>query len=273
MINWSEFSIGEHRTACPHCQKKLRDKTLGLTIHADGRGVAHCFRCDFVETTRSVVREYRAIKPVSSAPSPQKHERLSAYGQALWNACKPISGIAEAYLKARHCVIPPLDADLRWHDALKHEPSRYVGAALVALVTHAQTREPLTLHRTWILPTGKKADVEPARMMLGNHSSKGGVIRLWGDDYVSGGLGIAEGIETALSLAHGFTPVWATIDAGHLSKFALIRSVECLTIAVDQDQAGIKAANECAARWASAGRTVYLTRQSTNDLNDLLEAA
>ena len=87
------------------------------------------------------------------------------------------------------------------------------------------------------------------------------------------GLGVAEGIETALSLAHGFQPVWALISAGQLGKFAPLPGIESLTIACDNDPAGIKAARECAGRWFAAGVEVIVTRQEQNDLNDLLMEA
>jgi len=268
MIEWTHFVTGSHRTACPNCTRNDREKTLGLTINPDGSGVAHCFRCGIVETARKGLHLY---KPVQPSPRVTKHERLSKYGFSIWNDCKPVSGVAEAYLNVRQCVIPPEDGHLRWHPALKH-PSGYVGAAMVALVTDTLTGEPLTLHRTWITPIGKE-NVDPPRMLLGNHTSKGGVIRLWSDDFVTTGLAVAEGIETALSLAWGFTPVWATIDAGHLKRLPVIQSVQSLTIAVDQDEAGQDAAYHCAARWLSAGCSVQLTQQKANDLNDVLLGA
>jgi hypothetical protein len=89
---------------------------------------------------------------------------------------------------------------------------------------------------------------------------------------VTVGLGVAEGIESALSLAWAYTPVWALIDAGHLSKFPVLDGIESLVIARDQDQAGIKAASECATRWAQAGREVLATSQAQNDVNDVLLA-
>ena len=87
-------------------------------------------------------------------------------------------------------------------------------------------------------------------------------------------LGVAEGIETALSLAHAFEPVWSVIDAGNLAALPVLGGVECLLIAADNDLAGIKAANECALRWNKEGVEVRITQQPQNDLNDaLLEAA
>jgi phage/plasmid primase-like uncharacterized protein len=158
---------------------------------------------------------------------------------------------------------------LRWHPALRH-PSGYEGAALVALLTDAVDNTPRTLHRTWIRPDGKKADVDPPRLLLGGHRKAGAVCRLWPDEAVTCGLGIAEGIESALSLAWGFKPVWAAIDASNLSALPVLPGVEAITIGVDHDPAGLAAAHECARRWRAAGREVrvVLPHAAGDDLND-----
>ena len=268
-IDWQAYALGEYRIECPSCGRGDQDKTLGLSIKAD-TSLAHCFRCGFVNTNKAGRESFTRAPTFNPqrTPSQVKHESLSQWGRDVWTKCQAIDGVALEYLAHRRCVVPPRDVDLRWHPSIKHS-SGYVGPALVALVTDATTREPLSLHRTWIQAKGK-APVDPPRMPLANHSLKNGVIRLWPDEFVTHGLGVAEGIESALSLAHGFTPVWATIDAGHLAKFAVIPSVEILTIAADNDQAGLNAAHECAVRWVSAGKKVRITRQRTNDINDLL---
>jgi len=179
------------------------------------------------------------------------------------------------YLRARGCVVPPADGDLRWHPALLHAPSGTHGAALVGLVTDAVTREPLTLHRTWVQADGNKAAVTPSRMLLGGHRKAGGVIRLWPDEAVTTGLAIAEGIETCLSVAHAYTPVWACIDAGNLAEFPVVAGIESLLIAADNDPAGLRSAETCARRWALAGREVFIAKADTpdTDFNDVLRAA
>jgi histidyl-tRNA synthetase len=110
-------------------------------------------------------------------------------------------------------------------------------------------------------------------MQLAGHSLASGVIRLWPDDYVSHGLGVAEGIETALSLAQAYEPVWSLIDANHLASFPVISNVEVLMIAKDNDPAGQAAALTCAQRWFAAGKKVLITKQAANDMNDLLKDA
>jgi phage/plasmid primase-like uncharacterized protein len=214
-------------------------------------------------------RKMPAASPKPALQASKQHEVLSPYGRELWRACRPISGPARAYLEARGCVLPPADGDLRWHPALRH-PSGYEGPALVALLTDVIDGTPRTLHRTWIQPDGRKAAVDPPRLLLGGHRKGGAVCRLWPDEDVVLGLGIAEGIETALSLAHAFKPAWAAVDAGNLAALPVLPGVEALTIAADHDPAGIKAARACAERWRAAGREARIAMAGTtgHDLND-----
>ncbi|MEP7297855.1 MAG: toprim domain-containing protein [Burkholderiales bacterium] len=142
-------------------------------------------------------------------------------------------------------------------------------------MTDAVTREPMTLHRTWVQADGSKAQIDPARMLLKDHGKVGGVVRLWPDEEVTTSLGIGEGIETTLSLAHAFTPAWALIDAGNLAAMPLLDGVQSLLIAADNDPPGIAAANSCAMRWAGQGREVRIVLPETprSDLNDLARSA
>lgn len=265
-IDWG----GPARQTCPDCGRGPKDRTCGVTVDDRG-GVAHCFRCGYRETTQGeAIRG--TVQPRQVQP---KHETLSEHGLELWNACSRIAGEARAYLEARSCVVPPADGDLRWHPSLKHPPSGMVGPALVARVTDAVDRRPLTLHRTWICADGNKAPVEPARMLLGGHRKSGGVVRLWPDEDVTTGLGFAEGIETALSLAHAVWPVWACIDAGNLAAMPVLAGIEVLTIAADHDDAGLAAAEACGQRWAAGGCDVRLVvpDERKTDLNDVARAA
>lgn len=146
----------------------------------------------------------------------------------------------------------------------------------MALVTDARDQERrLTLHRTWINAdgNGRKACVQPARLLLAGHAKAGGVIRLWPDCEVTRGLGVAEGIETALTLARGFTPVWSMIDAGNLAAFPVLRGIESLTVAVDHDPAGVKAFHTVAERWHGAGREArkVIAPHPGDDLNDWVQ--
>lgn len=78
---------------------------------------------------------------------------------------------------------------------------------MLALVTDDEGRI-VTLHRTYLTPEGIKAPVEaPKKLYAGG--ARGGLIRLGEPSDV---LGIAEGIETALSARTLFKiPVWSDV--------------------------------------------------------------
>ncbi|MDR2214629.1 MAG: PriCT-2 domain-containing protein [Nevskiaceae bacterium] len=202
----------------------------------------------------------------------RKHERMNT----IWRQCQPIAlcTVAAEYLLARGCLLPPAGSDLRWHPNLHHTPDNFDGPALVGLVRNAVTGQPQALHRTWIRSDGAKRG-NPPRMALGPTSD--GVVMLWPSDAVSMGLCIAEGIETALSMAHVWRPVWSVIDKGHLRKFPVLADVEGLTIWADNDSSGggLDAARECARRWRDAGRSVSIrvAVDASNDANDLVRGA
>lgn len=267
MLDWTHLHEGHHRLSCPKCGRGERDKTMGITVEA-GNGVAHCFRCNYVENNRG--NKPRVAIAHAAPKARTKRTSLSEWGMRLWDRCQPLSGVAIDYLKHRRCVIPPLHGDLRWHPDLKDFQSGHTGPALVALVTDANSNQPLSLHRTWITPTGK-ASIDSPRRALGGHGLDNGVIRLWPDDEVTTGLCISEGIETALSMAWAYAPVWSTIDAGHLAQFPVLAGIETLLIAQDNDRAGIAAAIACATRWSAVSVDVRITQQAANDLNDELQ--
>lgn len=241
------------RAPCPQCDRGPRDTALAITT--DDRGtVEFCHRCGY-----TVANNDRDAKRVTALREhkPRQHVGLSDYGRDLWRSTQQISGIARDYLLARAVVIPPEDSDLRWHPALRHPVEHFEGSALVALVRDATTGEPMTLHRTWINANGTKRG-NPARMLLGGHKKAGGAIMLWPADAVTHGLAVAEGIESALAAAHVFRPVWSLIDAGNLAAFAPLSGIESLTIFADSDDAGMKAARECARRWRDAGKEIRI---------------
>lgn len=274
---WAALHPGHHRVRCPSCGRDSpRDRTAGATVNTDGSGVLHCFRCEYVETYRPDRGQHAHHQPAPRPPAPppvQKFTSLNEAGRALWRAAHPIlHGTPPAdYLVARNCVVPPVAGHLRWLPDHRH-PSGYRGPALIALLSDVITREHRSLHFTWVLPNGLKAPIEPPRLLLKGHIKAGAVVRLWPDSEVLYGLAVAEGIETALSLAHAYRPAWACVDAGNLAALPVLPGVESLLIGCDRDPAGEKAATACASRWAGAGREVLITRQYKNDLNDVAQS-
>jgi len=260
LANVSRFignRAGTYRFPCVVCDRGERDRACAFTVEPDGGYVGLCHRCGWTISSRgSVERTPRPIALKARGPS-----KAPDTAMALYAASRRISAAdpAGTYLQARGCVLPPADGDLRWHPQVRH-PSGHVGPALVARITHAITGEPMSVHRTWIDPgrPGKKAEVDPPRMYWSGLPTKHGVVRLWPDESVSTGLGIGEGIETCLALAHAYAPVWACLDAGHVADCPLLLGIEALVIAADHDDAGIKAAKSCATRWVSHGIEVAI---------------
>lgn len=257
------LALGHHRIACPECarlRERRRDTALSVDLTREG-GVYLCHRCGWRGGWRTDGATYAVHRAAPAQPVRRTLQRptLAATWRDLWRSLSPIAPgtTAHAYLLARGCALPPADGHLRCTESLRHA-SGYVGPALVALVTDALTREPMTLHRTWVRPDGHKADVDPPRLLLGQHRKAGGVIRLWPDVAETTGLAVCEGIETALAVATVYRPVWSAIDAGNLAALPVLEGVESLLIVADHDDAGLRAARECARRWREAGRRVRL---------------
>lgn len=260
----------EQDLPCPICLRGDRDRALGFKWEEGGGWVALCHRCQRGWRVRAKWQG----RPVGPVPAPlpplAKGECLAGPWRRVWHEGKPLRGtLVQTYLERRRCVLPPEDGDLRFHARAYHWPTRRHLPAMVALATDAVRNIPRTLHLTFLSPDGtSKADVRPPRLLIPGHSKVGAVIRLWPDEAVTLGLGIAEGIESALSLAHAGLPVWAAIDAGNLATFPVLEGVDELTVAVDRDPAGERAASSLAHCWVTAGRRVRLVKPVAGDLND-----
>lgn len=248
------------RAPCPQCDRGPRDTALAVTT--DERGVVmYCHRCGFTSNENRIT--------AAGAPAvPRTYKPFADVADFIWSQTIPLRGSpAEKYLRGRGCRLPPHDGDLRYLPARGQHP-----AAMVGRVTDARTAEPLSLHFTHINNDGQKVGERPKRLLKG-HRKSGGVIRLWPDEAVTYGLGIAEGIETALALAHAFSPVWSCIDSGNLTDFPVLHGIETLMIAVDDDAAGHAAAEACASRWCASADVYMAEPDGGRDLADVAAGA
>ena len=269
---------GRHRRAdCPLADHGHR---FGFSIDED-RGLWYCFACGIGDdllnlhmrlTGLGFVDAARDLGAVRDAAGPVPHlrqraivprdgdlvdqQRKRAQAADLWGQARVlvVGCPAHSYLEGRHCVIPPADGDLRWLPELRL--FGFDGPAMVGRISDViDPRQGLGLHLTWLRRAGdcwRRAE----RRYLGRKS--GGVIRLWPDESVTLGLGVAEGVETALAAAHAFSPMWAAMDAGNLADLPVLDGSEALTVFADRDESGTgqRAAASCATRWLEAGREV-----------------
>lgn len=244
----------------------------------------------------SETRELTAQERAEWARRRADAERTEAAGRTwrirkaadIWHEAEPIPGtIAEAYLTTR-LAGTAVPADVIASDALRfHRSCPFkVGeqtirlSCMVAAMRDVHTGDLRAVHRTALMPdgSGKAAlpDGSNPKKMLG--LAEGTAIKLTADEDVTTGLGLAEGIETALTLiAANWRPIWATGSAGGIERFPVLNGIESLTVFADADLngRGQQAAQRCAERWQEAGRewTIVVPRHAGDDWNDVTRSA
>jgi hypothetical protein len=227
----------------------------GDVLAAIGLSLADLSPLDYRASQNRTHRPDMPVKRTSSLPL-----EWSERAESIWRRTLPLRGsLGERYIAHRRGVIPPRDSHLRYLP-----PSGEYPPSLCAAVSDAQTGKLISLHFTRLAADGEgKAGTDRDKLLLVRHRKRGGVIRLWPDETVSTGLAIAEGIESALGAAHRYMPVWGAVDAGNLAALPVLAGIECLMIFADHDEAGTRAAQQCAARWRAAGIEVHVWRPRT----------
>lgn len=262
---------------CPCCQPERRKDQNALTISENGgRLLLHCKKtgCAFTDILSACGLRPGGFEVDFEALERNRREQQQAEKQSrqrarsLWEQGKPICGThGEAYLRARGitCVLP---LSLRWVANHYHQPSGRFCSVIVAKVTRSDGSE-MGVHRTFFTRQGKRL-ASCAKMMLG--PCRGGAVRVAEGD---GPLVVAEGIETALSLASGLlsgpAEVWAALSTFGVSGLQLPVEPGKLTIAPDGDDAGKGAALQLAERADALGWQVsLLPAPQDKDWNDVI---
>ena len=246
---------------------------------AEGRGgllLVHCFAGCEQAALLTVLRRHgleinRVVRePTAKAKEPALPLDWSSRAEHLWQKGQPIAGtLVEIYLRARGCALPRSD-EIRFLEIGAFGPF----PCMMARVTDAITAKPITLHFTRLKCDGTgKAEVDRPKLLLTGHRKTGGVIRLVEDAEGTMGLGLSEGIETGLAvMAGGWSPVWATVDAGNMAAFPLLDGIASLTLFADHDESGTgrKSAETCAQRWRAARREagIVMPLKPGTDFND-----
>lgn len=264
---------GRDRILCPGPGHSRRDRSLSVTIAADGF-IVNSFAGDDWRECRDHVKALLGLsddKPAALQrcfteqvidPDRLRKKRTAA---DIWARSVPLYGtLAERYLASRGLTYDG--------DALRFYPS---GRSMVALRTDALDGAPIGIHQTFLdrdgnavlMPDGRKK-----KLMLGSaDDGRVSVVRLSTDEDVTYALGIAEGIETAL--AAPFRPIWACLSAGAMKSLPVLPGIRSLSIFADQDRAGLDAANTCGERWHAAGVEVTMAAPLKGDFADIREAA
>jgi hypothetical protein len=254
-----------------------RTPSLGVTL---GRSAIlfHCFAgCSQDEVLGALAREGVSARQLfggssETCPTPSPREvKPSANALRLWREAEPLSGTpAKAYLEARG--IAASSPALRYLHRTPLGPRGQVQFLPAMLAAVNLDEGPIAIHRTFLDPA-KPAKAELARPKRALGALHNAAVRLFAPK--DGKLGLAEGIESALS-ARALTgiPCWATLGNERFGLVSIPESVTELHLFVDNDAGGDLAAQRGSEAYVRAGRQIVLRRPSRRgtDWNDELVA-
>ena len=264
-------ALGGHWTArggmcrCP----AHADTTPSLSVRPGRRRLLfHCFAgCE----TRDVLDAIAALRLPGGArvafAADQPIDTRRPAVERLWSEARPLrESLAARYLAGRGLTGT---SALRFHPRTPQgrQPLTRFLPAMIAAVTDETGL--VALHRTFLSPDGiTLSSGQPARAALGPLGT--GLVRL---HPVSDRLGLAEGIETALSAAQLFgVPCWATLGAQRFKRIALPGSVAEIVLFLDNDTAGRRAEAVARERFAERRIEARYPAEAGADWNDVLRA-
>ena len=252
-----------------------RTPSLGISL---GRGaiLLHCFAgCDQNSVLAALAREGVPASalfsggPIDPTMDTGPAAKPSTAALRIWRDAKPLrASPAKAYLESRGILAA--SPALRFHPRTPLGPkgrTRFLPAMIAAV---SLDEGPIAVHRTFLSGNAKAEFDKPKRALgaLGEAAA-----RLSAP--VSGKLGLAEGIESAMS-AYALTgiPVWATLGNERFGLVSVPESVTELHLFVDHDAGGELTASRGLAAYARDGRTIHIRKPSSRDTdwNDELTA-
>lgn len=249
-LGGKRLSEGAYLVRCP-CSghgKGRGDRSPSCRV-ADGEKtiLVHCFagcsREDILHSLKAIglisAAEHmsapvRAIAPKIEVPTPDEA------ALKIWNASQPALGTpVETYLRNRGIT-------LRIPAALRFGRATYSGIEYPAMIAAIMDlrRQVIAVQQTLLTWDGRKADVPQPRQNTGRQFDC--CVQLDTLPKSSPAMGIAEGIETALSAmqVHHMT-VWAALGAARLPNVAIPERIKELVIYGDNDGTGKRAADKC----------------------------
>ena len=261
------------------CCPAHEDRTPSLGVTLGRKAILfHCFAgCDQQSVLSALAREGFEVARFFSGSSaedqlePTRVRKPSAAALRIWREAEPLGGSpAKAYLESRGILAA--SSALRFHPRTPLGPkgrTRFLPAMIAAV---SLDEGPIAIHRTFLSVEGStKAAFEKPKRALGSLGEA--AVRLFAP--VSGKLGLAEGIESALS-AYALTgiPVWATLGNERFGLVSVPESVTELHLFVDHDAGGELASSRGLAAYAGDGRTIQIRKPSSpdTDWNDELTA-
>jgi hypothetical protein len=296
-LTWSDLEritkgqLGRNiHSPCPFCSRERRQANqrkpvFAVMLKAPDFAIyncAHCGESGYVHPDRSAqvidLVDRKRLREQAERRERAYNQQRTASALDLWNQRKPFRGSpAETYLRDTRQIGEwleafDLDQSLGFHPSCPFDNERLL--CMVALVRNIETDEPQAIHRT-ALRLGPQPE-RIGRLSLGPVS--GGAIKLSLDGDVTHGLLIGEGIETTLSasLLLKSRPAWSVLSRSGIAKFPILAGIECITIAVDNDESGDGQRDAAALvkRLVDAGvEAITAQTNLAKDFNDTLRRA
>ena len=254
------------------------DRTPSLSVSLGRKAILfHCFAgCTSDEVIAALDRQgvrARELFEATGAPraADEVQDRSSENARRLWRSASSVGGSpAAAYLAQRGMALR--SAQLRFLDRTPLGPRgsvRFLPAMMAAVSTDSGL---IAVHRTFLDPASRGlATFERPKRALGSLGT--GAVRL--ASATRGRLGLAEGIETAMSAMEIFDiPCWATLGNKRFGLVSIPESVRELYLFVDHDAGGVLAEKRARNAYAIGDRRI-LTRipeRPEFDWNDQLMA-
>lgn len=206
-----------------------------------------------------------AAEPGRVSPAAVRSPRLAL---RVWDGGRPIlDTLVERYLAARG--LATASCELRYHPRTPHGPRPFTSFRPAMIAAVRDNNGLVAVHRTFLDPRRPRlAALDAPRCGLGRFGA--GAVRL---DGTTGRLGLAEGIETALSASALFqVPCWATLGTERFGLVTLPAEVTELLLFLDNDAGGRRA--EALAREAFSHLPIesHYPPRGGDDWNDVLHA-
>lgn len=266
----------ENKGMC--CCPAHDDRTPSLSVTLGRKAILfHCFAgCSSEEVIAALDRQGVRSRDLfdgscAVAADPQEKRDFNSNARRLWRSATAIPGTpVEVYL-AQRGILRASD-QLRYLERTPLGPRgavQFLPAMLAAVTTDVGV---IAVHRTFLdSGSGRLAGFERPKRALGSLGC--GAVRL--APPAAGRLGLAEGIESALSAMQLFgVPCWATLGNERFGLVAIPESVRELHLFIDNDAGGELAERRALKAYSAPGRVIQPRASASAgfDWNDELKA-
>ena len=273
--------LGSYGTACCPAHD---DRTPSLKISdGDTAILLKCFAgCDTLDVIDALRRlglwhenggDAAALPHYS--PGVRKYRRncdanMSNLAFGLWRRAEPATGTPVASYLEKRAITDTIPGAIRYLANAEHKATQSRLPCMLAALMRWPGNDVIAVHRTFLMPDGTgKAAVPGSKLALGPMA--GAAVML---AKATETLGLAEGIETALSAMQMYgDPVWAACGS-NLAGVIIPDTVKRVIIYADNGEPGERAAEKAAELFHAQGRSVTLSHpvDGYGDFNDFLQA-